>query len=391
MHKKRVFLIVLDGLGVGAAPDAAAYGDTGSDTLGHIAQQANLDCPNLSRCGLGNMYVEDVPGIPKVAVAQASYGRLTEVSKGKDTTTGHWEMMGIVRDEASPVFPAGFPGEVIAKLTEISGQGVLCNKPASGTAIINELGNQHLQSGELIVYTSADSVLQIAAHEDVVPLEELYRICIEARKFLTGKWAVDRVIARPFTGPTDGVYSRTENRKDYSLLPPGPTALDEISSAGLEVIGVGKISDIFAGQGITQSYPDHTNDKLMDRVGQLQADTSWQGLAFCNLVDFDMLYGHRNNPAGFASALNIFDVWLGGFLEKLRPDELLILTADHGNDPTTPSTDHSREQVPFLAISQSTLQNGGSLIQAPPGFFHVGKTIMSQLNLGSKLPGECLL
>ncbi len=391
MEINRVFLIVLDGLGIGGAPDADAYGDAGSDTFLHIAHESRLECPNLAKCGLGNLYNAEVPGLPKHNDAHAVHGRLTEVSCGKDTTTGHWEMLGIVRETFSPVFPNGFPDELISRLSEIAGRGVICNKPASGTEIINQLGSQHLRTGDLIVYTSADSVLQIAAHEEVVPLAELYRICIAVREILVDELAVDRVIARPFLGSVDGSFTRTENRRDYSLLPPGPTTLDEISQAGLDVIGVGKISDIFAGQGITQSYPDHGNANLMARVGQLQADQTWNGLAFCNLVDFDMLFGHRNNPDGFAGALNDFDVWLGEFLTNLAPDELVILTADHGNDPTTPSTDHSREQVPFLSINQTTLNNGGKEIYPSPGFFHIGKTITSVLGVNSNLPGQFLL
>lgn len=391
MQYRRVFLIVLDGLGIGSAHDAEAYGDMGSDTLLHLAQSASLDCPNLAKLGLSNLYPFEIRGINHVVSPNAVIARLTEVSAGKDTTTGHWELMGLTRASPAPTFPNGFPKVFMQEFAEKAGRGVLGNKAASGTVIINELGEAHVFSGDLIVYTSADSVFQIAAHVDVVPLDELYSICVTARDMLTGEREVDRVIARPFTGQRNGKFVRTEDRKDYSLPPPGITTLNILEAEGFDVIGVGKISDIFAGSGITANYSVHGNENLMEKVDELAKAGNWRGLTFCNLVDFDMLYGHRNNPTGYAEALNEFDTWLGGFLAKMRPDDLLILTADHGNDPTTPSTDHSREQVPFLATSSYIATKGGTLVTPPMGFHHVGKTVLDALGIDSDLPGENLL
>lgn len=397
---RRVYLIVLDGLGVGSAPDAARFGDAGSDTLAHVLEAAHVELPQLAALGLGNLYEQELPGLPHADQPRACYGRLTELSAGKDTTSGHWELMGLVRDQPAPVFPDGFPAEFIAEFSRRIGRGVIGNRPASGTVIIQELGTLHLATGNLIVYTSADSVFQIAAHVDAVPLAELYRICQTARDMLHGELSVDRVIARPFTGNAAEGFSRTADRKDYSLKPPAPTALDEIMACGFEVIALGKISDIYAGCGITHVLPAHGNQTLMQVVSNLAGQTAdlppadlmgWRGLAFCNLVDFDMLYGHRNNPAGFAQALSQFDDWLGGFIEQLDDDELLVLTADHGNDPTTPSTDHSREQVPLLITSSAIRQAGGCQLHPPPGFKHVGATILAALGAETKHYGQDLL
>lgn len=392
MSYRRVYLVILDGVGIGAAPDAAEYGDTGSDTLAHTLTTVSVELPKLKRLGLGNLYYgQSLPRVEAVNPTQAHYARLTEVSQGKDTTTGHWELMGVVRETAAPTFPDGFPAEFIKEFSNRTGRGVLGNRPASGTAVINDLGKEHQESGRWIVYTSADSVFQLAAHVDTVPLDELYAACETAREMLNGELAVDRVIARPFTGPQDGKYYRTPDRRDYSLPPPSPTTLDAISKSGLEVIGIGKISDIFAGQGLTQNFPLHGNEQMMKKMTELAQQDDWEGLLFCNLVDFDMLFGHRNDPEGLADALADFDVWLSLACHRLNENELLIITADHGNDPTTPSTDHSREQVPVLIYSRDTAEQGGQMLTAPPGFFHVGKTIATALGVPDDGPGVDLL
>ncbi len=401
MHFGGVYVLILDGMGVGQAPDAARYGDEGSDTLAHVLTAARCELPVLARLGLGNLYVQPLPGLPRAARPEALCCRLTETSAGKDSTTGHWELLGVVRTEPAPVFPSGFPADFLSEFSERVGRGVLGNRPASGTAIIAELGAEHLATGSLIVYTSADSVFQIAAHVDRVPLSELYRSCETARAMLTGSLAVDRVIARPFTGNAESGFSRTADRRDYSLEPPEPTVLDELCAAGLDVIGVGKIEDLFAGRGLTRSLPVHGNRELMLQVSELararregshSAEQPWRGLVICNLVDFDMLYGHRNNPAGYGEALTAFDRWLGGFLGGMREDELLLITADHGNDPTTPSTDHSREQVPLLLAGPAIrARGGGGVLDPPPGFHHVGATVAAALGIATRRPGLDLL
>jgi phosphopentomutase len=382
----------MDGCGVGGAPDAAAFGDLGSDTLANIAELHPLHCPELARLGLGNLYAHGLPGLPRVVPAAAHHARLTEISAGKDSTTGHWELMGLVREQASPLFPHGFPQAVLDQLSAFTGRAVLGNKVASGTAIIDELAEQQLASGKWIVYTSADSVLQIAAHTSVIPLHELYRGCEIARGIMQGpQLGVDRVIARPYTGNAQQGYTRTADRKDYSLLPPGPTVLDELLTAGLEVIGVGKIGDLFAGRGLSRSYPEHGNAAQMAMTSAVVEETDWTGLLFVNLVDFDMLFGHRNDPAGYAAALEDFDSWLGPFLAQRSDDELVLITSDHGNDPTTPSTDHSREQVPLLLFSKAIEAAGGRLIVPPAGFQHVGATVLAQLGLRNTLGGVSLI
>jgi phosphopentomutase len=400
MEYRRVFLIVLDGLGVGGAPDAAAFGDAGSDTLAHVLQAQPVELANLAALGLGCLYDQNIAGLAKPATPRAHYCRLTELSAGKDTTTGHWEMMGLIRERPAPVFPAGFPKKMLDEFSRRTGRGIIGNKAASGTQIIQELGEKQLASGDLIIYTSADSVFQIAAHVDVVPLAELYRDCEIARELLTGELAVDRVIARPFKGQRAGEFVRTADRRDFSLAPPHPTVLDELASAGLSVIGVGKIHDIFAGRGLTASIPAHGNTNLMAVVSTLACPAGgpiagvpedWRGLAFCNLVDFDMLYGHRNNPAGLAAALVEFDNWLGGFVELLADGDLLLITADHGNDPTTPSTDHSREQVPLLITSRRIATAGGGRFHPDEGFLHIGATVAAALGVNSELAGADLL
>ncbi len=345
MSERRAILLVLDGVGIGELPDAADYGDEGSNTLVNMAKAVGgLNLPNLQRMGLGN--IEQIEGVPPAEKSIACYGKMREVSTGKDTTTGHWEIAGIIREKPFPTYPNGFPPEIIEAFEKAIGRKVLGNKPASGTAIIEELGEEHLRTGYPIVYTSADSVFQIAAHEEIVPVEQLYEWCRIAREILKGEHEVARVIARPFIG-APGNFKRTPRRRDFSVPPPYPTLLDALTEAGLKVVTVGKIDDIFAGRSVT--FAVHTSD---NRDGMQQVETlAVQGdfdFLWCTLVDFDTVYGHRNNPQGFAQALREFDEWLGNFLPKLRDSDLLVITADHGNDPTTPSTDHSREYVPLL-------------------------------------------
>ncbi len=343
---KRIFLMVLDGVGVGELPDAVDYGDTGSNTLGNMAQVlGGLHLPQLESLGLGKLTA--IKGV-SANVRGNIYGKMAERSAGKDTTTGHWEMAGLILEKPFPVYPKGFPEAIITEFSERAGRGVIGNKAASGTKIVDELGAEHLQTGSLIVYTSADSVFQIAAHEEIVPLPELYRICEIARDILHGDHAVGRVIARPFLG-APGSFFRTGNRKDFSVKPFGPTVLDRLKSAGLTVYGVGKIEDIFSWQGLTESNHTHNNRETLDFVTKL-IDRDFSGLVFANCIDFDMLYGHRNDPAGFAKALEEVDQWLASNLPKLRSGDILILTGDHGGDPTTESTDHSREYTPLLVF-----------------------------------------
>jgi phosphopentomutase len=341
----RACVIVLDAVGAGALPDADQYGDEGSNTLGNVAAAVGgLDLPNLEALGLGN--VEPLEGCPPQPGAPAVAGRLIERSKGKDTTTGHWELMGVVTAQAFPTYPHGFPHDVIDPFMHRTGRGVIGNKPASGTEIIQELGEEHQQTGKWIVYTSADSVFQIAAHEETVPLDELYEACKIARELLTGKHAVGRVIARPFVGGP-GSYERTPNRHDYSLEPRRPNYLSLVREAGVKVHGVGKISDIFAGRDIDESHPTKSNIDGIQQVEKLLQELG-EGFVFANLVETDSLWGHRNDPVNFHRCLQDFDRRLPDLLEALRPGDLLILTSDHGCDPTTPSTDHSREHAMLL-------------------------------------------
>ncbi|MGI9952399.1 phosphopentomutase [Moorellaceae bacterium AZ2] len=348
MIAKRIVLIVLDSVGVGALPDADQYGDEGSNTLGHIAETVPLRLPNLARMGIGNII--PLRGVDPVDNPQAAYGKMGAQAPGKDTTTGHWELAGLILERPFPVYPEGFPEEVIRAFEEAIGRKVLGNKPASGTAIIEELGEEHMRTGYPIVYTSADSVFQIAAHEEVIPVEELYRYCRLARELLKGEHGVGRVIARPFVGEP-GHFIRTDRRQDFSLEPPGPTLLDILSEAGLPVLAVGKIKDIFAGKGITRWIHTHDNMDGIDKTCKFLRESS-HGLIFTNLVDFDMLYGHRNDVEGYAAALEAFDRRLPELMEDLDEKDVLVVTADHGCDPTTPSTDHSREYVPILIYGQ---------------------------------------
>ncbi|MCR4557161.1 MAG: phosphopentomutase [Saccharofermentans sp.] len=350
---KRVFLIVLDSFGIGNAPDAAKFNDEGSNTLAAVLSFSNDPYPNLSKMGLLEIDGEDDPRIISYKKAQdtvispiGSYARIREISAGKDSTIGHWEIAGVISERPQPTYPDGFPDEIMEKLEKACGRGFLCNKPYSGTDVIRDYGEEHMKTGKLIIYTSADSVLQIAAHEDIVPLDELYGICAKAREIMCGDHAVGRVIARPFTGEP-GNFTRTENRHDFSLAAPSSTMLDILKNEGYDVISIGKIYDLFAGRGLTESNPTKGNtDGINKTIAMMDRDFS--GLCFTNLVDFDMKYGHRNDIEGYAVAMHEFDDALGKVLAKLRTDDLLIITADHGCDPSTPSTDHSRECIPLL-------------------------------------------
>lgn len=367
---KRVALFVLDSVGVGELPDAGDYGDSGSNTLGNISRAVGgLNMPNLGRLGLGNII--PIEGVPPAESPAASYGRMAEKSAGKDTTTGHWEMAGIIMEKPFPVYPGGFPPDFIKSYEEKIGRRVLGNKAASGTAIIEELGAEHMKTGFPIVYTSADSVFQIAAHEEIIPLEELYRICRIAREMLSGEHAVGRVIARPFEGKP-GSFRRTVNRHDFSLKPPGATLLNTLANNGVQVTAVGKIRDIFAGEGVTNAVTTKGNKEGMDKSLQLM-ESDITGLVFTNLVDFDMLYGHRNNPRGYGDALEELDRWLPRLFNALKEDDVLIITADHGCDPTTPSTDHSREYVPLLVYGKQVL--GGVDLGVRENFADIAATV----------------
>ena len=371
---KRVFLVVLDSFGIGAAPDAADFGDEGTNTLRGAAGTGILSIPTLTSLGLG--CIDGVEAIPGVTAPLAAYARLEELSRGKDTTTGHWEMAGIISESPMPTFPNGFPKEFIERFEQAVGRGTLCNLPYSGTDVIRDYGDEHVKTGKLIVYTSADSVFQIAAHEDVVPLEDLYTYCRQAREILTGAYGVGRVIARPFIGEAPD-FRRTENRRDFSLVPPADTMLNKLSAKGYDVIGVGKIGDIFAMSGLTESYPTHNNTEGMEKTSELLS-RDFSGLCFVNLVDFDMKYGHRQDAEGYATALNAFDDWLAGILPSLRQDDALIITADHGCDPTDNSTDHTREYVPLLMYGSSiTSTNLGTL----KGFNNVAESVYRLLEV----------
>jgi phosphopentomutase len=383
---KKVVLIILDSAGVGALPDAKLYGDEGSNTLGNIAKKiGGLHLPNLTRLGLGN--ITPILGVPPQDKPLAAYGKMREKSPGKDTTTGHWEIAGIILDQPFPTYPHGFPSEVIDKFEKSICRKIIGNVAASGTEIIKQLGEEHLKTASPIVYTSADSVFQIAAHEKVIPLEELYRFCEIARKLLTGKHAVGRVIARPFNGPCGDFY-RTSGRHDYSLLPPKDTMLDLIKKNGQQVIGIGKINDIYAGQGITKVVK--TKNNMEGIKSTLQAmDSCQRGLIFTNLVDFDMLYGHRNDPLGYARALEEFDQKVPDILNKMNEKDLLILTADHGTDPTTKSTDHSREYVPVIICGKPVKKPVSLGVRET--FADVGATATSYLGAGKLEVGTSML
>lgn len=382
---RRITWIVLDSVGIGAMPDAASYGDPdGSDTLGNIARRRVLQLPNLGRLGLGNIKpLEHIPPAPEPA---ASYGRCALASPGKDTTTGHWEMVGIHLEKPFPLYPNGFPREIMDEFERRIGRGTLGNYPASGTEIIKELGEEHMRTGSPIIYTSADSVFQIAAHEEVIPLWELYKICETARDILRGPHQVGRVIARPFTGDP-GHFTRTANRKDYAVPPPKGMLLDQLEARDIPVFSVGKIFDVFLGRGIREYEKTKSNSDGMVKTASA-LDECREGLIFVNLVDFDMLYGHRNDVEGYARALEEVDRWLPEFMGKLGGDDLLILTADHGCDPTTPSTDHSREYVPLLAYRPRTPH--GADLGLRGTLSDIGQTVAE--NFGVRIPkGESFL
>lgn len=384
---KRVFLIVLDSVGIGELPDAKEYNDEGAHTLGHIAEKMNgLNVPNLASLGLG--HIEQLQGVSADAPPAAAFGKMNEISLGKDTTTGHWEIMGIRVATPFRTWPNGFPDSLIKPFSERIGRGVLGNKPASGTEILNELGEEHMKTGAVIVYTSADSVFQIAAHEEVVPLEELYKICEVARELtLDDEHSVVRVIARPFVGEP-GNFTRTSNRHDYSVSPPGKTVMNTLQEAGYTSIAIGKISDIYAGQGVSESIKTKSNmdgvDKLLDTMKQ-----DFTGLSFVNLVDFDALYGHRRNPIGYGKALEEFDARLPEILDQLTEDDLLIITADHGNDPVHHGTDHTREYVPLLVYHKGL--GAGVNLGIRETFADIGATISDNFNIDMPRYGTSFL
>jgi phosphopentomutase len=376
----RVILVVLDSVGIGALPDADEYGeqDPFSNTLAHTAQAVGgLDLPHLARLGLGNIL--PIAGVPPSPQPSGAFGRMAEGSKGKDTMTGHWEIAGLCSSTPFPTYPQGFPQEIIDEFEARIGRKVLGNYAASGTVIIQDLGDEHVRTGYPIVYTSADSVFQIAAHEEVIPPQELYEMCRIARQILTGEHNVGRVIARPFIGPVDGKYVRTEKRRDFSAEPPHPTLLDRLVDAGQRVMAVGKIEDIFAHRGITDVIHSTNNMAGVDAVLEF-INRSEGGLIFANLVDFDMLYGHRNNPQGYADALHQVDVRVPEILSAMQPGDLLFFTADHGNDPTTSSTDHSREYVPLLAAGARA--RAGTDLGTRDTFADLGATISDVLGIG---------
>ena len=382
---KRIFLIVLDSFGIGAMPDAPAFGDVGVNTLASCAGSSQLHIPNLIAAGLGS--VDGVSCLPKTDKPLGAVARLTEASQGKDTTIGHWEIAGVVSPRPLPTYPEGFPQEVLDAFAQATGRGCLCNKPYSGTEVIRDYGKEHMETGKWIVYTSADSVFQVAAHEEVVPLEELYDACHKAREILRGEHGVGRVIARPFLGSPETGFQRTPRRHDYSLEPPAETMLDAIKAAGQDVIAVGKIHDIFAGQGDTQFVYNTSNANGMEHTDRF-AGEDFHGLCFVNLVDFDMVYGHRNDVAGYAAAATEFDGQLAQLLELLGPEDLLLITADHGCDPATPSTDHSREMVPLLVWGQGVQPKDLGTVQ---GFGCIAVTVCRALGVDpAGLDGEDL-
>ena len=379
---KRVFLIVLDSFGIGAMPDSESFGDVGVNTLRACASSKELQIPNMLAAGLGN--IDGVECLPKCGTTTGAYARLTEASQGKDTTIGHWEISGLVSNRPLPTYPNGFPQEVLDAFTEATGRGCLCNLPYSGTDVIRDYGEEQLKTGKWIVYTSADSVFQVAAHEELIPLDELYDACHKARKLLQGEHGVGRVIARPFVG-APGSFQRTSNRHDYSLEPPGTTLLDALQKAGKATIGVGKIYDIFAGQGVSDHVYNKSNTNGMEHTLNYAAQ-DFEGLCFVNLVDFDMLYGHRRDIDGYAKALTEFDSWLPKLMEQLGEDDIVMITADHGCDPAyTATTDHTREYVPLLVLGQKVRPvNMGTR----KSFADIAATVAQLLDVELDTPGE---
>lgn len=385
---KRVFLVVLDSVGIGELPDAKDYNDEGSHTLYATSKSEYFNMPNMKKLGLFNIdgVSDRFPDSVVEDVFVGSIARLAEMSKGKDTTTGHWEIAGIISKEPFPTYPNGFPKELIGEFEKRTGRKVICNLPFSGTEVILQYGREHIETGALIVYTSADSVFQIAAHEDVVPIKELYRYCEIARELLRDEHGVGRVIARPFIGSYPD-YVRTSNRHDYSLAP-GLTMLDQISDAGLDVLGVGKIYDIFAGKGVTDSVRTTNNDEGVERLIE-RMNKDFTGLCFVNLVDFDMVYGHRNDIDGYAKALSRFDEQLPRIIDALRDEDILIITADHGCDPSTPSTDHSREYVPMIAYGKQIKK--GNNIGTRDSFSDIAATVLEYLDIKQQVAGKSFL
>ena len=380
---KRVFLIVLDSFGIGAMPDSESFGDVGVNTLASCATSSKLNIPNMISAGLGN--IDGVSCLPKVAATNGAYARLTEKSMGKDTTIGHWEIAGLISPDPLPTYPEGFPEEVLAPFKAATGRGVLANAPWSGTAVLDAFGEEHMRTGDLIVYTSADSVFQIAAHEEVVPLETLYEYCHIARKQLQGKHGVGRVIARPFVGSGKGNFKRTSNRHDYSLEPPKKTLLDAIKEQGLSSIAVGKIYDIFAGIGTTEHVYNTSNANGMEHALTF-ADQDFKGLCFVNLVDFDMVYGHRRNIDGYAEALSEFDAWLPKLMEKLGDEDVVMITADHGCDPGyAATTDHTREYVPLMILGKAVKPVN---LGTRASFADIAATVAELLDVKYETPGQ---
>ena len=380
---KRIFLIVLDSFGIGAMPDSESFGDIGVNTLAACATSAKLNIPNMIAAGLGN--IDGVSCLPKTDAPTGAFARLTEASMGKDTTIGHWEIAGIVSPDPLPTYPKGFPEEVLKAFEEATGRGCLCNLPYSGTDVIRDYGQQQLDTGKWIVYTSADSVFQVAAHEELIPLEELYDACHKARNILKGKHGVGRVIARPFVGDSVNGFKRTSNRHDYSLEPPRATMLDAIKAAGLDSIAVGKIHDIFAGFGDTEYVYNKSNANGMEHTTNF-AGKDFHGLCFVNLVDFDMVYGHRRDIDGYANALTEFDGWLGDFMKGLNEDDLVMITADHGCDPAyTATTDHTREYVPLLILGKAVKPVN---LGTRKSFADIAATVTELLGVEYDTPGE---
>ena len=379
---KRMFVIVMDSLGVGQMTDAEKYNDVGADTFGHIAQAVGgLNCPVMQKLGVGNLH--NIKGIDPVVSPEAYYTKMMELSVGKDTMTGHWEIMGLnIQSPFQTFTDTGFPQELMDELEKRTGHGWLGNKSASGTAILDELGEEHVKTGKMIVYTSADSVLQIACHEETFGLDELYRCCEIARDItMKDEWKVGRIIARPFVGDKAGSFKRTSNRHDYALKPYGKTVLDSLKEKGYDVISVGKINDIFDGEGVTEAYKSKSNEDGMNITINL-ADKDFTGLCFVNLVDFDALWGHRRNPEGYAKEIELFDRQLGELLEKLTEDDCVILTADHGNDPVHHGTDHTREMVPLIIASKA--HHGAGLLRPAETFANLGATVAD--NFEVKMP-----
>lgn len=382
MDINRVFVIVLDSYGIGNAPDAADFGDAGANTLATIRKSEKYDTPNMKKLGL--FCIDGVEPVPDQPPLEGAFGRLTEASRGKDTTIGHWEIAGIISEKPLPTYPDGFTQEVLDELEKATGRKILCNKPYSGTQVIADYGEEHMKTGSLIVYTSADSVLQIAAHEDVVPLETLYDYCHKAREIMMGEHSVGRVIARPFVG-TPGNFTRTPHRHDYSLEPPAQTMMDVIAENGMDTLGVGKIYDIFAGKNIQRTVSITNNVDGMEKTLEFQKE-DFHGLCFVNLVDFDMLYGHRNDIDGYANAATVFDEQLGTFMERMRDDDVLFITADHGCDPGYPGTDHTREQIPVLVYGAAV--KPGVNLGTGSTYANIGATVLDMLGLKGQIKGE---